>query len=108
MRDAPLMSERERVSLQASHRLALAAQQLVAAGRAADVSSAAWLVLAADADLAGAYAGSAEAEARLQAREQALKLGQGSAPRYPRPIADAREVRSELGETLLLKLGTGP
>jgi hypothetical protein len=38
MLDSLMMSEHERVSLAASHRLALAAQQLVAEGRAPDVS----------------------------------------------------------------------
>jgi hypothetical protein len=42
---------------------------------------------------------------RLQAREQALRLGQGelAAPPYPRPIADAGGLQGS--EILLLKLG---
>jgi hypothetical protein len=163
MRDAPLQSEAERLSLDAASeidaqaralmqrstclgyskacRRVLAGDDFLSAAYAGDVARLAELcqrghdirlgqggplsprggapaALAAD-DLAHRYHGDPAAVAQLEAHGQALELGQGRssplreepggralAPRYPRPIADARQLLS--GETLLLKLGSGP
>jgi hypothetical protein len=83
MRDAPLMSESERLSLDAASEIDAQALALMQRSTCLGYSEACRRVLAGDDFLRAAYAGDVVRVTALRQQEQAVRLGQGGLPHSP-------------------------